>query len=77
MIISGQVVPEEISSTWVMVTPARQLSDAVTKEISTAGTSSIHWKVRSAGQVIVGAISSLMVINWIQSVVLPQASVAL
>ena len=53
-----------------------QLSVAVTKLISAGGTSSIHSTVTAPGQVIVGGVTSPIVMVWVQVLVLPHASSA-
>ncbi len=73
--ILGQV-PAHISLTKVTA-GVPQLSVALTKVISGAGTWVMHSKVRSAGQVIAGAVVSLTVMVWAQVAVLPQLSVAI
>ena len=75
MITSGQVLPSLRSPTKVIVT-LPQLSLAVTKLISAAGTSPEHSTVTGPGQVIVGGVISPIVIVWVQVLVLPQSSSA-
>src|SRR5512141_2231209 len=70
----GQV-PFHTSLTQVTV-GVPQLSEATTREISGAGTSLTHSKVRSAGQVIEGGVGSSTVMVWVQEAVLPQESTA-
>src|SRR5512135_1856978 len=69
-------VPAQTSLTKVTA-GVPQLSVAVTRVISGAGTWVMHSKVRSAGQVITGAVVSFTVIVWAQVAVLPQLSVAM
>ena len=52
-------------------------SDALTVEISAAGTASPHCSVMLAGQEIAGGVASLLlVMTWAHVAVLPQASAA-
>src|SRR3990172_8085756 len=55
---------------------ASQLSLVVTELVSAGGTSSSHSTVTGPGQVAVGGVVSSTVIVCVQSVVLPQPSVA-
>ena len=64
------------SAATVTVTTPPQLSVVVTKVILAAGTDPAQDTVTLAGQVIVGGVISLTVINWAQVAELPQASVA-
>ena len=72
--ILGQF-PAHTSLTQV-TTGVPQLSVAVTRLMSGAGTSVIHATVTGAGQVIIGGILSSTVIVCVQLVVLPQESTA-
>ena len=73
--VSGQVALSDTSLIKLTVT-GPQLSEAVTRLISEAGTSPAHSTVTVAGQVMLGAIVSSMMIVWVQSVVLLHKSVA-
>ena len=53
-----------------------QLSVAVTKLMSAGGTSSIHSSLIAGGQVIVGGVTSPIVMVWVHVLVLPHASSA-
>ena len=63
-------------SSFLVIGGAGSIGQAVTKEISAAGTSATHSKVRSPGQEIVGGVVSLMVMVWVQVEVFPQSSSA-
>ena len=73
--VSGQVALSDTSPTKLTVT-GPQLSEAVTRLISEAGTSPAHSTVTVAGQVILGGVVSSTTIACVQSVVLLQRSVA-
>ncbi len=72
--IRGQL-PDQTSLMKVTV-GVPQLSVAVTRVISGAGTSVTQATVTAAGQVICGAMLSLTVMVCVQVVVLPQLSAA-
>ena len=59
-----------------VIDPPPQPSLAVTKLVSGAGTSEAQLTVTGAGQVMVGGVISWTVIVWVQSALLPHASVA-
>ena len=63
---SGQL-PADTSLMKATVRSAAQLSVAVTRVESGAGTSATHSKVRSAGQSMVGGVVSLMVMVWVRN----------
>ncbi len=75
VMILGQL-PLHISLTKVTA-GVPQLSVAVTRLVSGAGTSLMHSKVRSAGQVICGGVMSSTVIVCAHVAVFPQLSVAI
>ena len=64
------------SPTCVTVTVPPQLSAVATVAVLTGGTSLAQETVMLAGQVIVGAVTSLTVMTCVQVAELPQASVA-
>src|SRR5210317_1630294 len=75
VITSGHVLPSETSPRCVTVT-GPQLSVAVTRVISAAGTSPMHSTVTAGGHVISGGVISSMVMVCVHVAMFPQSSSA-
>ena len=77
IVYSGPQPPAKVTSLLNTSGKPLQLSVALAKPVVSVEVSSMHSKVRFAGQVMTGGVVSSTCISWTQVAVLPQSSVAI